>query len=353
MAPNRVFIPPLEELARQWRTAPVAPLPLHPHHLQGSALGTDWSLHAFAPAHLGSEWLRACIRQETEHAVARFSLWSEHSEITRFNTARAGEAVPFSPDSFAVLQNSLSLAAATDGAVDCTLGALTALWGFGPRGAPAAPPTPTPADIRTALHPSGWQRLQGHTDAQRHGITQPGGLLLDLNGIAKGWCVDQISSRLCRECVTCHLIELGGEVKAVGLKPDRQPWWVELEAIAGDLGPRSLVALCDMAIATSGDTRRYLEHAGTRYAHTLDGHNGQPVQGVAAVSVLHPSAMLADAWATALTVLAGRNPAQALHTATQQQLAARLLLRPANSAPDQPLHEHLSPRLAAMLDDAP
>jgi thiamine biosynthesis lipoprotein len=256
--------------------------------------------------------------------------------VARFNAAPAG-SWRFSPPCWALLADSLAWAQASGGAVDPTLGALVDLWGFGPGGQrPAHAPLPTRDEIATALQASGWQRVQA--DAAQRTLRKPAGLRLDFSGIAKGWAVDRVSARLEREGARAHLVEIGGELKARGLKADLQPWWVALEG-----GPRSLLALVDMAVATSGDAHRHFEHGGRRYTHTIDGRTGWPVaHGVAAVTVLHADAVQADAQATALTVLP---PAEALAWAERQGLAALLTLRT-----DGRLQQHMSSAMAAMLE---
>lgn len=328
---RRVFVP-----VDAGQAPPDVPAPGWPlHRFAGTTMGTQWSVQAYAPPTVEVERLQAAIERELDHAIALFSHWHAHSEVARFNAAPAGRW-QFSPACWTLLADSLSWAEASGGAVDPTLGALVDLWGFGPAGPrPAHAPLPTQGEIAAAAQASGWQRVR--LDAAQRTLHKPAGLRLDLGGIAKGWAVDQVSARLAREGARVHLVEIGGELKARGLKPDLQPWWVQLED-----GPRSLLALVDMAVATSGDTQRHFVHGGRRYAHTIDGRTGWPAAlGIASVTVLHPEAMQADAQATALTVM---GPAQALAWADRQPLAALLTLH----GDDGPA-EHMSAAIAAML----
>ncbi|WP_309093327.1 FAD:protein FMN transferase, partial [Phenylobacterium sp.] len=94
---------------------------------------------------------------------------------------------------------------------------------------------------------------------------------------------------------THHLVEIGGELRGRGVKPDGHPWWVELQQAPAAPGPRTLAALFDLAVATSGDWVRGFDHDGRRYPHTLDGRIGRPVDnGVASVTVLADTALRAD-----------------------------------------------------------
>ena len=331
MAEN-VFVP-----AETDADLPAVPAPGWPlHRLAGTSMGTHWSVQAYAPPGVGAAHLHAATVRELDHAVALFSTWHAHSEVARCNAAPAGRW-RFSPACWALVADSLAWAEASGGAVDPTLGALVDLWGFGPGGPrPAHAPLPTQDEIATALQASGWQRVRA--DAAQRTLHKPAGLRLDFSGIAKGWAVDRVSARLEREGARAHLVEIGGELKARGLKPDLQPWWVALED-----GPRSLLALVDMAVATSGDAQRHFVHGGRRYAHTIDGRTGWPVaHGTTAVTVLHADAAQADAQATALTVLA---PAEALAWAERQGLAVLLTQRS-----DDGLQPRMSRAMAAMLE---
>jgi thiamine biosynthesis lipoprotein len=139
------------------------------------------------------------------------------------------------------------------------------------------------------------------------------------------------------------LVEIGGELRGDGVRPDGQPWWVDVEPPPGLSVPTLRVALCGLAVATSGDYRRFRLEGDRRLSHSIDPATGAPISNaVASVTVLHDSAMLADAWATAITVL---GPERGMRLATQHGLAARLVERQGDGG-----REYMTPALAAMLD---
>ncbi|MFN4296284.1 MAG: FAD:protein FMN transferase [Brevundimonas sp.] len=331
MTANRVLIPALERIPARPSGAVLV--------LAGEAMGTSWTVRAVGDPADGPR-LTAAVREEIARVDEQMSHWRADSALSRFNAASGCEAHAL-PRPFAeVLGYALSLAQETDGAFDPTLGALVNLWGFGPPGPRAD--VPADAEIEAARTIGGWQRLQQDSDAR---WIQPGGLRLDLSGVAKGFAVDAVSERLTAEGAPHHLVEIGGELRGCGVKPDGRPWWVELEQPPGLDAPRMLAALHGLSVATSGDQVRVFEHDGRAFSHTLDGRTGRPVDnGVASVSVLHPSAMQADALASALTVM---GPGAGMAHAEREDLAVRMILRgPAG------LEERFSPALAAMLDDA-
>lgn len=142
-------------------------------------------------------------------------------------------------------------------------------------------------------------------DAQRHQVRKRAPLHLDLNGIAKGFGVDELARCLEGLGITRYLVGIDGEMRARGLKPDAQPWLVAIEKpCRGVREVMGVMELSDAAIATSGDYRQWVDVNGQTYAHTMNPVTGAPVRNLlAAVTVVAASCMLADAWATALLVL--------------------------------------------------
>lgn len=283
--------------------------------LAGTTMGTGWSVRCAAadPARAG-EWCRG-IEALLATLVAQLSHWDPGSALCRYNRAPAGSWQRLPADLAAVVDAALVIAADSDGAFDPTAGPLVDLWGFGPPGPCAG--LPDAAVVAAARARVGWQRLQREGD----GLLQPGGVQLDLSAIAKGHAVDRLSQWLDEAGLPHHLVEIGGELRGQGVKPDGLPWWVGIETPPGVAAGPVRVALDGLSIATSGDAIRHFEHAGARHAHTLDLCSGRPLrQAPAAVTVIHPLCREADGWATALTVLGAE---AGLRLAEQRGLAAR------------------------------
>lgn len=319
----------------------------------GQTMGTTWSVSAVLAddgADSGDD-IKAAIEAVFANVIAQMSNWSETSDLSRFNRAPAGAWVTLPEEGFTVLQAALQVARDSGGAYDPSAGPLVDLWGFGPVGHVGARQTaPTVDDVARARQRCGWQRIE--VDVPNRRARQPGGLALDFCAIAKGFAVDAVSRCLDAHGVTHHLVEIGGELRGQGLKPDGMPWWVELESPqAGGHGrnahgtpstPRTLVALLGLSIATSGDYRRYFEQDGRRFAHTIDPRTGYPAaHALASVTVIHRDCMLADAFSTALTVL---GPQAGMEFARRHALAARFLVRTPRG-----FDELTSPAFAAML----
>ena len=222
-----------------------------------------------------------------------------------------------------MLTHALALAEESGGAYDPTVGPLVNAWGFGPHQRAFEPPSP--AAVEAARARCGWRRVK--LDPERRAAWQEGGTYLDLSSIAKGHGVDRAAQALDALGATGYLVEVGGELRARGLRPDGQPWRVAVEVPDASDAHALALPLRDLSIATSGDYRRHAGSGDARYAHTIDPRDGQPVRnGVASVTVLHADCMQADALATALTVL---GETEGLDLARRHGLAALFILREA------------------------
>jgi FAD:protein FMN transferase len=295
-------------------------------HLHGRSMGCAWSVAGVMPDGTDDAQLAAGITSVLGQVVEQMSTWEPDSAITRFNRAAAGSWLPLPEDFALVLACALHVARASGGALDPTAGALVTLWGFGPAGRYQQPGFVVPArdSIAAALQRCGWQRLQVNTTTMQ--LRQPGGMELDLSAVAKGFAVDEVSRFLRRQGIEHHLVDIGGELRGAGMKPDGQPWWVDVQlppAVAGLTPTR--IALHGLSVATSGDYLQGFSVNGRRYSHCIDPRSGWPVDnGVCSVTVVHPDCMLADAWSTALMVLgAEAGPA----VAESERIAAQWLVR--------------------------
>ena len=300
------------------------------HELRGETMGTAWSVKLVAPPRHPLHPVRERIQRALDLVVAQMSTWIAESDISRFNRAAAGTWCELPAEFREVLKYSLAVSEETGGAFDPAAGAMVDLWGFGPAGARNG--LPGADEIIAARRKPKFKLASGRR------ALQPGGVKLDLSGVAKGFAVDLVSEQLGRLGLNDHLIEIGGELRGSGVKPDGSPWWVALEGPA-----ETVVALHGLSVATSGDSRRYFEVGGRRFSHTIDPRSGYPVPpSVESVTVLHRRCMCADALATALTVL---GVSAGLGHAEQHGLAARFIIR----GPDSP-QEHATSAFAAMLN---
>ena len=290
----------------------------------GATMGTSWSARLMLPPGVRSE-LGAQMQNELDGIVDEMSHWEPNSVLGRYNRAEAGSWHALPPRFFAVLDYALQVHEASGGAYDPFAGALVNLWGFGPERRYNQPGFYAPAPGRVQETLAQRARLRPVLDREGRRLLQPGGALLDLSSVAKGYAVDCLAFCLEQHGVRHYVVEIGGELRGAGVKPGGEPWWVTVEGVPGCDSAPAVAALHGLAIATSGDYRRYFEHGAGRASHTLDPRSGYPIANdIASATVLHPQCMAADALSTTITVL-GRDAGLAF--AEERGLAARLLLR--------------------------
>lgn len=235
---------------------------------------------------------------------ARHRAWHawEPSEVTAANDAiAAGRSATLSPPLRSLVERALSLAEATEGVLDPTVGGLMALWGFYTSDYPITSPEPTRAQLDAwRAHRPSYRDL--HLDGDLLSSANPAARL-DFGAIAEGVATEAIRERLRAHGVTHALVALGGDLYAMGRNGNR-PWRAALRDPFSVDRPLATLELGDgEALYSSGNYYRYRESpTGTRWPHVIDTQSGLPVSGVAAVGVLHPDPVIADAASTALMV---------------------------------------------------
>ncbi|MGE3638721.1 MAG: FAD:protein FMN transferase, partial [Pirellulales bacterium] len=210
------------------------------------------------------------------------------------------------------------------------VGPLVRLWHFGPdtiakANSPADIAPPQEAALQAARAVVGHQYLEVRDDppALRK---QVAGLEVDLSAVGEGYAIDHLAAAVERLGHENFLVELGGEVRASGHGPSGKPWRIAVERPdESHANTAEIVELSNAAVATSGDYHRYFEYHGQRYSHIIDPATGRPIQHkLAAVTVAADSALVADAWDTALLVL---GPERGYECAAKHNLAALFITR--------------------------
>jgi thiamine biosynthesis lipoprotein len=314
-----------------------------PSQLAGATMGTTWHV-SYIAAHdaPGAEALQRGIEAQLERVNSSMSTYRADSEISRFNALATNTWFTSSKVFFRVLTTALDVGHKSEGAYDVTVAPLVNLWGFGPGGAVDEPPKEE--DIAQLLALVGQQHLR--IDTANHGVMKERAVSLDFSSLAKGFGVDQVAQWLLAQGVTRFMVEVGGEMRLSGLSGRDDPWRIAIEE--PDSSGRSVartVSLTDVAVATSGDYRNYFEANGRRYSHSIDPRTGFPVaHDLVSVTVVHANCMIADAWATALTVLGAE---RAMAVAQAQGLAVYFIRR----GEDGFVHSH-TPAFARYLSES-
>lgn len=270
--------------------------------LAGETMGTTYSLKVASTRPVDPSALHAEIDALLEEINDQMSTWRVESEISRFNRHPADDWFEVSPELLQVVEQALEVAADSGGAFDPTVSPLVGLWNFGAdaRGGEF----PDDDAVNEAQQHVGYRLIEARAEPPALRKLDPE-VRLDLSAIAKGHGVDRVAGLLNEAGFTSWMVEIGGEVRTAGRKPDGSSWRIGIEQpVAGRRMVHGAIALDDAALATSGDYRIFFEQDGQRYSHTIDPATGRPVaHSLASVSVLADDCMTADAWATTLMVL--------------------------------------------------
>ncbi len=178
-------------------------------------MGTTWSLRFDNPRMLPLAQVREAVEAALALVIAQMSHWEADSDISRINRAAPGSRHVLPREFADVMRCAASWAAASGGAIDPTVGPLVACWGFGPEARDSGlPEAQALADARVRV---GWEQLA--FDTAEGSLRQPGGVSLDLSGIAKGFAVDHGVQALRALGLADFLFEIGGELRGVGRVP--------------------------------------------------------------------------------------------------------------------------------------
>ena len=222
----------------------------------------------------------------------KLSVTGPASEIYALNKSGAREV---SPDTAELIRRALGLCAETDGALDITVYPIVRAWGF----TTGEYRVPTDGELAALLE------LVDHRAVKISGstVTLPAGAMLDLGAVAKGYTSDLLAAYLRENGVKSAILNLGGNVLALGTKPDGKPWRVGIADPSGD-GNAAILSLSDKAVITSGGYQRYFEQDGVIYRHIIDPATGYPVDnGLASVTIIGDEGLVCDALSTALYVM--------------------------------------------------
>jgi thiamine biosynthesis lipoprotein len=289
----------------------------------GPAFGTSWRITL--PEGEQVEAIAGAIRSIVGSVDAAMSPFRPHSEISLFNASDSCDWQALSPETCAVVSESLDVATLSGGAFDPTVGPIVGRYGFGPI---------------HRLAQGSYRDISARPDTVRK--RQPS-LTLDLCGIAKGHALDRMVAALDDLGAADFLIELGGEVFARGTHPGGRAWQVGVER--PEPGPtllQRIVRLDGRGLATSGDAVNGYAMAGRRYSHIIDPYRREPANnGIASVSVLMPATVTADALATALMAM---GPAEGAALAEREEIPALFIVREGDG-----LREIMTAGFAAMV----
>ncbi|WP_165767255.1 FAD:protein FMN transferase [Parendozoicomonas haliclonae] len=303
------------------------------HDANGRTMGTTWSARYVLDEQTGKatpEQAKAAIDQALEAVNQSMSTYIPDSELMSLNDRPVNTPVKVSDELFRMVEQADHVSRLSGGAYDVTAGNLVNLWGFGSvdgqaeTGSEQSLPeqvnehsqaafqewmakgrvatVPAADAIAGAKQNTGFQSLI--LDQENRTITKTKPVFIDLSSIAKGYGVDRAAKALEQLGITSYMVEVGGEIRLRGHKPDGKGWRIAVREPVLEQGINTIVSLDNRAIATSGDYLNYYEVEGVHFSHLIDARTGYPEQHrLASVAVIADETSLADAYATMFMIL--------------------------------------------------
>ena len=235
--------------------------------------------------------------EEAENEILRienlFDRRNKNSEIYKINQNKTAEV---SDDTVAVISDAITISYETNGAFDITIAPVMDLWGF----YNSEFKVPSDAELKSALSEIGYENVQ----IKNNQISISENTTIDIGGVGKGYASDKAAELLRKNGVKSAIISLGGNVYAVGKKPDDSLWTVGIANPNSPAQPIGKLRISDKAVVTSGGYQRYFEQDGVIYHHIIDPQTGKSADnGLASVTVIADSGTKADGLSTSLFVM--------------------------------------------------
>jgi len=229
-------------------------------------------------------------------------LWSvtdKNSDVYAVNHS-SGQTVTVDWKTAELLSYALDMAEETNGALEPTIYPVLTAWGF----TTGENRVPAETELAELLEKVGYDKVELNNDQIQ---MEPGGMI-DLGAVGKGYAGDEAAQILRERGITAALLDIGGNIQAIGTKPDGSDWRVGLkDPFSG--GVLGIIQVSDVAVVTSGNYERFfIGEDGKVYGHIIDPATGHPVEnGIASVSVIASEGKLCDALSTALFVMGLEN----------------------------------------------
>lgn len=289
----------------------------------------------------GAEEVRAEVEKILGELDQAVSTYRDDSAVARFNALPAGACMSMPEDALALADSAMRLRQGAEAAYDITMLPVLDAWGFGPGAAarkasadqgeltvdalqkvPEIPTRPSEQTLAALRERIGQQHLY----RQGRKLCKAAPIQIDFNSIAAGLAIDKIGNALSARGIGNYLVDVTGEIRGHGSKPDGAPWRIAIEAPVDHVRQaQRIIALQGQTISTSGDYRQYREVDGHRLSHMIDPRTLAPVtHRLAAVTVVHPLGVMADGYSTLLMVL---GPEAGYRYAKEHDLPALFVIR--------------------------
>tara|TARA_R110002050_G_scaffold252628_1_gene390860 strand:+ start:16864 stop:17967 length:1104 start_codon:yes stop_codon:yes gene_type:complete len=319
------------------------------YEIEGEAQGTTYHIVYYTDSLVVAKSAIDSILDDVDFAA---SIWVKSAVISRVNQSN-DSVIEITDDQFGYFEDNFNLCKqvyhTTDGAYNPTVGELANAWGFGFKNREHM----DSVRVDSLLQSVGFEDDQmwlTHTKELKIHKTNPA-TNLDFNGIAQGYSIDVLAHYFLSLELPNYMIEVGGELIAHGIKPNGDLWKVGIDKPIDHNSERNLVAtlkLNNVAVATSGNYRKYYEENGVRYAHTIDPKTGFPVQhSLLSATLIMENCGLADAYATSFMVMGFEKAKELVENHPELGMEAYLIYSDENGD----MQTYYSPGLKGMIEE--
>ena len=264
--------------------------------INGYTQGTTYQISYYS---VGEVITQAAIDRILAGIDSAMSMYVPYSQISQFNESNTGVAID---ERFkAVIEKSFEIYQDTQGLFDITVGPLVDAWGFGPKAIASYPDSATIEGIKACVG-SNLLQLKGNFLHK-----EKAGVHIDVNGIAQGYSVDVVADYLLEQGIKNFVVEIGGELRIEGKKPDGSLMRIGIEGPASDDGEpmiKHIVGLQGGAITTSGNYRKFRKNGSKKITHLIDPRTGYPLDNeLISVTLYAPKAITADGYDNAVMAM--------------------------------------------------
>lgn len=247
-------------------------------------------------------WANRCIDAaitEVRRIEKLLTTFDESSQTNQVNVLAGINPVAVDEEVYTLIERSLRISALTQGAFDITYGSIDkSLWNFDK----TMTVLPDPEQARKMVRLINYRNVI--LDPQHHTVfLKEKGMRIGFGGIGKGYAADQAKIILTSLGVKHGIVNAAGDLTVWGHQPNGEPWTIGIADPDKESLPFASVNLTNTSVATSGNYEKFVVIDGVKYSHTLDPKTGYPVHGIKSVTIICPSAELADAMATPVMVM--------------------------------------------------
>ena len=270
--------------------------------IQGQAQGTTFHINYWSATPVDHQAVAQAIQEAFNSIDVNLSNYRPDSVIEQFNSQLTTQSQSVVPEIIELVRIGQIVNEKSQGCFDLTIKPVFDLWGFTGENLNI----PSAEQLAEQMAKVGMNKIQIVDDTHLSKLQE--GVRIDVSAVAQGYSVGRISQVLEQMGVSNYLVEIGGELKSNGVKPDGLSWRVAIEKpLPGERKVHKVITMpkeSAMSIMTSGTYRHFYEQNGQRYSHILDARTGKPVtHDLVAVTVLHEDPTIADAWSTTLLCL--------------------------------------------------